>query len=26
MAEDSYTGQSLKKILDPQPITSDRAA
>jgi excinuclease ABC subunit A len=24
--EDSYTGQSLKKILDPQPITSDRAA
>ena len=26
MAEDSYTGQFLKKILDPPPITSDRAA
>ena len=26
MTEDSYTGQFLKKILDPPPITSDRAA
>jgi excinuclease ABC subunit A len=26
LAEDSYTGQFLKKILGPQPITSDRAA
>jgi excinuclease ABC subunit A len=26
LVEDSYTGQFLKKILGPQPITSDRAA
>jgi excinuclease ABC subunit A len=26
LIDDSYTGQYLKKILNPQPITSDRAA